>query len=96
MAKKKSDHPGAAGGGKGGAGDGPANKITVKVGAFPGGQIKPYSLNPGVTLEQALQAAGYQSPKGLDIRVNGQPTSDLAAPLADGAQVLIFSQIRGN
>lgn len=74
--------------------------IEVKVGAFPGGTIKSYTLATGSTIEDALKAAKLNGSRDdkqlLDIRVNGQKAGPLRAKLANGAQVLVFSQVRGN
>lgn len=71
-------------------------KITVKVGAFPGGQIRPYSLPKGADYAACLKEADLKVAKDLDVRVNGLSLSSLAAEANDGDQVLVFSKVRGN
>ncbi|MFA7193478.1 MAG: hypothetical protein WC087_00990 [Candidatus Paceibacterota bacterium] len=71
-------------------------KINVKVGAFPGGQIKPFEVDSGTTIRQALVIAGYRDKIEGEVRLNGQTISNFEEVLEEGAQVLIFSKIRGN
>ncbi len=74
--------------------------ITVKIGAFPGGQIKSYTFPDQTSYKDGLGQAGLLgndgSGKGLDVRVNGTPISNLTGAMADGDQVLVFSKVRGN
>ncbi|MDB5194367.1 MAG: hypothetical protein JWN50_381 [Parcubacteria group bacterium] len=73
--------------------------ITVKIGAFPGGQIKSYTVPQGSTYLDGLKKAGLGgtgNSESLDIRVNGAKISSTAAPMQEGDQILLFSKVRGN
>lgn len=73
--------------------------ITVKIGAFPGGQIKPYTFAAGATYQDGLKKAQLLnggSGEGLDVRVNGNRVSSLGGEMQDQDQILLFTKIRGN
>ena len=72
--------------------------INVKIGAFPGGQIKSYDFPAGTTYQEGLTKAGLNGTRGesLDVRVNGTRISSLNGPMEDKDQVLVFSKVRGN
>lgn len=72
-------------------------EISVKIGAFPGGQLKSYVFNQGQTYRDGLSKASLNSnDKSLDVRVNGKSTSSLDGEMQDGDQILVFSKVRGN
>ncbi len=71
--------------------------ISVKIGAFPGGQIKPYTFPAGSTYEEGLKKANLNgNGESLDVRVNGAHVSSLAAVMENNDQILVFSKVRGN
>ncbi len=78
-----------------------AKDVTVKIGAFPGGKIKPYTVPAGSTYIQALREANLytgdrSSSDQLDVRVNGTKVTNLQGSVNDGDQILLFTQVRGN
>ncbi len=76
----------------------PAKKFEMKLGAFPGGQVKAYKLAEGSTIVDAFKASGYESKvdASSDVRLNGQRVSSFDIALNEGDQVLIFTKVRGN
>ncbi|MBI2030635.1 hypothetical protein HYT05_03365 [Candidatus Kaiserbacteria bacterium] len=74
----------------------PAPKmITLMIGAFPGGKINPYTVKDTTTYREGLEAAGLKLNNG-EVRVNGQPISDVNATAQDKDQVLLFGKVAGN
>ncbi|HEU5114211.1 MAG TPA: hypothetical protein VFT82_00415 [Candidatus Paceibacterota bacterium] len=78
-------------------------EIKVKIGAFPGGQIKEYTFPQGTSYQAGLKKAGLidasvssSSNDELDVRVNGAKLGNLSGAMSDGDQVLVFSKVRGN
>lgn len=69
--------------------------MNVKAAAFPGGKINGYNVGEGASVADVLQAAKLD-PKGREVRLNGQKITDLSTKVADGNQVLVLGQIRGN
>lgn len=69
--------------------------MNVKAAAFPGGKIKNYNVKEGATVTDVLKAAELDS-TGREVRLNGQTITDLKTRVADGNQVLVLGQIRGN
>ncbi len=81
--------------------DAAAKDVTVKIGAFPGGKIKPYTVPAGSTYIEALREANLytgdrSSSDQLDVRVNGTKVTNLQGSVKDGDQILLFTQVRGN
>jgi hypothetical protein len=72
--------------------------VNVKIGAFPGGKIKPYTFAAGTSYKDGLRRAELLTgnAEGLDVRVNGTPMSSLGGQMQDKDQILVFSKVRGN
>ncbi|QQS22663.1 hypothetical protein IPM19_03460 [bacterium] len=73
--------------------------ITVKMGSYPGGKVKPYTFPEGTDYGEALRQANLtrgNNVEALDIRVNGQKISSPDALIEEGDQILVFENIRGN
>ncbi len=68
--------------------------ITVKVGRLPG-QIQEYVLNGDRTVRAALAVAGLNA-NGYEVRLNGNPVTDLGTAVSNGDQVLLTRVIKGN
>lgn len=72
------------------------SNVNVRIGAFPGGKIKPYQLPSGTTYAEALTAAGISAKGEVDLRVNGGKASNLQGVVNENDQILVFSNVRGN
>ncbi len=70
--------------------------VNVRIGAFPGGKIKPYQLPAGSTYAEALKAARIETNGEIDLRVNGGKASSLQGVVNENDQILVFSNVRGN
>jgi sulfur carrier protein ThiS len=66
--------------------------INVTVSQIPGRSIT-VTLNDGPTVGEAIEAAGLDG-TGLVAALNGLPT-ELDAPVADGARVVLTRPIKG-
>lgn len=69
--------------------------MNVKVGMMPG-KINEYVIEDGTTVNEVLEIAGL-NPEGYDTKVDGVKVTDLNAPLASSAAlVLLVKQVKGN
>ncbi len=69
--------------------------VTCTVGSFPGGGRKPYTLDGDPTVKDMLKAAGIDG-SGKDVRCGGIKVTDQDAKVAEGDQVWVFGNVRGN
>lgn len=60
------------------------------------GNVKEVNFTEGMTVKQALEAAGVSAGgRGQQVRLNNQACGDLDTVLAAGDQVLVVGNVRG-
>lgn len=70
------------------------NPISVKAGKVPG-QIREYGLEDGATISDVLREAGLVV-GNFEVRLNGNPETDLNTEVEDGDSVTLLKKIKGN